>query len=88
MTLTLYRVTGPDNLPVEILGLSPLLALKGIHAEAFGPRMVRVRDGELVFRDPTHQQLVAGIWRVERITNGDGHVVVVNIAAPEPLEAS
>jgi hypothetical protein len=79
-----YSVTGPDRISFGIISAdTPLDALCGIHADAFGPGRVRVDGDRLVFSSPDEQRLCAGIWRVVPLQqNGKRGGVEVTIPAP------
>jgi hypothetical protein len=84
--MPLYCITGPppDDVDVRIIAPDPLQALRLFHAEAFGSdRSVRLIDGALVFRNPAHQQMVAGEWTICRQSVNDG-TAALKVEIPEP----
>ena len=83
MRLSMYVITGPDQIVASLIAVSPLAALRRFHADALGERTVRLRHGKLVFRHPADQALCAGTWTVcRRAVNGSDSSVTIEI--PEP----
>jgi hypothetical protein len=83
----LYRVRDPMGVVADVPGCSALGALLVFHNEALGRFSVRVRDGQIIFRDPDAQRACAGKWViVEQGANNAGPPWVVTIPEPPPVE--
>jgi hypothetical protein len=80
---------GPGRHALRLAGgRSPIDALHKLHAEALGPDVVAIVDGELVFRDPADQELCAGFWKITECQRDGTASSEIEILIPMPARAA